>query len=582
MQLQDDEEYYQVRSTHAVTACLDVLMQPGGASLQLDRPHGSAEPIVLMAVEPGGWLQLDLTPSPHLRPALEAGTDFFLIGQGGGKLMRSQSLKASECRTVPGGRIECFCPYPEYFDIVQRRDTFRAELRLGMEATATVSHEDQSWSGKLKNLSMTGCLVELPLSAAAMVSAVQGDSPASGKEPVLNVELCFPNGTRFAIDAHLRHQVANLEERYIRTGFQFVDPTPQQDRDLWQFVREIEREAARFMGADASNLAPSLLFRTRQGGGESAYEAEPRPELSAVAGRSTGDYPTAMARRLVPVAEFLDVQILALRSGGNIEATQLSRAAERVLSLREENREELLFALACQRQEPNVVGHSLAVTVRLLDLAHTANLPRDMGKAIVASGLVHDMGKALLPPELLRSPLLDARQRRELQSHVALVQPRLAECRWLSDSVVRQVIQQVNERLDGSGYPAALRGDDLNELSRLAAVVDAIDAMGRHRADREAMPIDHIYRILDKETHRFDSRWLQRYRQRFGDYPVGTLLRFGGGQLAWVRHLDRDGKPVQVQLAEAAVPPCDQSLGKLVEGYDLQRLGDVVEVVAPS
>lgn len=592
MQPHADEEYYQVRSTHAVVTCLDVLMQPGGAALQLDHPHASAEPVVLMTVEPGGWLQLDLTPSPHLRSTLEAGTEFFLIGQGGGKLMRSQPLRASECRTVVGGRVECFCPYPEYFDIVQRRDTFRAELRLGMEAIVTASHKDQSGSGKLKNLSMTGCLVELPLSAATMLSAVQDGSPAQGKERVVAVELGFPDGTRFSIDAYLRHQVVNMDERYIRTGFEFVEPTQQQDRELWHFVREIEREAARFVGTDANSLVPSSLFQggSLRGGSELDGAAIPRSdqkaELRAISSvstdRSAADAATAMARRLAPVAEFLDVQILALRSGGNIEATQLSRTAERVLSLREENREELLFALVCERQELDLVSHSLAVAVRLLDLAEVAKLPRDVSKAIVASALVHDMGKALLPPELLRAPLLDARQRRELQAHVALLQPRLVECRWLAEKVVREVTQHVNERLDGSGYPAALRDRDLGGLARVAAVVDVIDAMGRHRADRKAMPIDQIYRALNNEAHRFDRRWLQRYRQRFGRYPVGTLLRFGTGQLGWVRRLDRDGLLLQAQLTEAAVPPSAESLGKLVDGYDLQRLGEVVEVLMPA
>lgn len=577
MQQLEDEEYYQVRSTHAVTSCLDILMQPGGASLQLDHPHARAEPIVLMTAEPGGWLQLDLTSSPHLKPALESGAEFFLVGQGAGKLMRSQLLKANECRTVAGGRVECFCSYPEYFDIVQRRDTFRAELRLGMEASATLSHEDQSWTGQLKNLSMTGCLVEMPLAAAPMLSAMQAETAPQEKQARLTVELTFPNETRFQIDAQLRHQVVDMDERIIRTGLEFVTPSAQQDRELWQFVREIEREASRFMNEDAASLEPSPLFRPGQ-----SKSGSGRPDLSVVAGRSPGDYPTAMARRLISVAEFLDVQILALRSGGNIESSQLSRMAERILTLREENREELLFALSCQWHEPVIVGHSMAVAVRLLDLAQTANLPRDTGKAIVASGLVHDLGKALLSPELLRAPLLDARQRRELHSHVSLLKPHLADCRWLSDSVVRQVTQQVNERVDGSGYPAGLRDEELGELGRLAAVVDAIDAMGRPRADRPPMPIDRVYRQMDAESQRFDSRWLQRYRAWFGDYPVGTLVRFGSGQLAWVRHLDRQGQVAQVQLTDAEVPPCKQSLGKLVESGQLTRLGGIAEAVTPG
>src|SRR5690554_1730297 len=266
MQLPDDGEYYRERSTHAVTTCLEVLSQPGGASLQLNRAAATAELMILMTFEPGGWLQLDLTASAQLRPALESGAEFFLVGRWSGKLMRSQALRVQTWR-VSGGRIECFCPYPEYFDIVQRRDTFRAELRLGMKATVTLCHEGQNWSGQLKNLSVKGCLVELPSTDQAllnMLNTTKGSPATLGKPPRFTLELSFPNGARFRVDGQLRHHVVDQDGPYLRIGLQFVAPTLQQDQQLWKFVREIERESARFIGADYSNLEPSPLFQVPQ------------------------------------------------------------------------------------------------------------------------------------------------------------------------------------------------------------------------------------------------------------------------------------------------------------------------------
>lgn len=259
MQLVDDGEYSRERSTHAVTTCLEVLSQPGGASLRVNRANANAEPVVLMTFEPGGWLQLDLTASAQLRPMLKAGAEFCLIGQLSGKMMRSQPLKVQSWQ-VAAGRIECFCGYPEYFDIVQRRDTFRAELRLGMKAMATVTCGDQTGTGQLRNLSVKGCLVEFTTEAEPLLAALQG-GPAA---PEAAVELNFPNGTRFTINGTLRHHVVDRDAPYIRTGLRFVAPTTQQERQLWQFVREVEREAARFIGADYSTLEPSPLFRSPQ------------------------------------------------------------------------------------------------------------------------------------------------------------------------------------------------------------------------------------------------------------------------------------------------------------------------------
>src|SRR5690554_539921 len=263
MQLVDDGEYSRERSTHAVTTCLEVLSQPGGASLRVKRANALAEPVVLMTFEPGGWLQLDVTASAHMRPILKAGAEFFLIGQLSGKMMRSQPLKVQSWQ-VAGGRVECFCGYPEYFDIVQRRDTFRAELRLGMKAMATVTCGDQTGLGQLRNLSVKGCLVEFTTEAELLLEALQGEAAtntAVSKVPDAVIELRFPNGARFSIDGTLRHHVVDRDAPYIRTGLRFVAPTLQQERQLWQFVREVEREAARFLGVDYSALGPSPLFR---------------------------------------------------------------------------------------------------------------------------------------------------------------------------------------------------------------------------------------------------------------------------------------------------------------------------------
>lgn len=292
MQWLHDGEYSRECSPHAVTTCLEVLSQPGGAALRVHRANASTEPVVLVTFEPGGWLQLDLTASAQLRPALKAGAEFVLIGQLNGKMMRSQPLKVQSWQEV-GGRIECFCGYPEYFDIVQRRETFRAELRLGMRAMAAITCGGHSSTGQLRNLSVKGCLVEFTTEAEPLLAALQGERAGeqtcdetseqtrepsgerpreqtrerpSGidKVPEATIELSFPNGTRFGIQGTLRHHVIDREAPYIRIGFLFIAPTSRQERQLWQFVREVEREAARFIAADYSTLEPSPLFRAAQ------------------------------------------------------------------------------------------------------------------------------------------------------------------------------------------------------------------------------------------------------------------------------------------------------------------------------
>ncbi|HBN59731.1 MAG TPA: phosphohydrolase, partial [Halomonas sp.] len=79
------------------------------------------------------------------------------------------------------------------------------------------------------------------------------------------------------------------------------------------------------------------------------------------------------------------------------------------------------------------------------------------------------------------APNFEATHRQALSEHVSLLMARLHTCQWLSATVAQAVIGGINERLDGSGYPAGITGDDINELAKASAVVDVVEAMRRDR-----------------------------------------------------------------------------------------------------
>ncbi len=160
------------------------------------------------------------------------------------------------------------------------------------------------------------------------------------------------------------------------------------------------------------------------------------PDTEHVGRRDIRRYATPMARRLVKVAAFLDAQLLLLQQGSDIDSRQLSRNADRLLMLHEEDREGLLFASRCLSLEPLLVRHGIAVAVHLLDLVGN-NMPREVRKAIVASGLVHDLGKALIPQVVFKAPSFEATHRRALSEHVSLLLARLHTCQWLSATVAQ-------------------------------------------------------------------------------------------------------------------------------------------------
>ncbi len=135
---------------------------------------------------------------------------------------------------------------------------------------------------------------------------------------------------------------------------------------------------------------------------------------------------------------------------------------------------------------------------------------------------------------------LNASQYRWLQGHVALILQRVESCRWLAPSVVEAVVRDINERLDGQGYPNGRAAEALPELAQLAAVVDVSDVMARVRPGRRPWSAEDIHDHLHASTHQFDRRWVDRHRAHFGRWPVGSLGRYPGGLLALSRiHIGR-------------------------------------------
>jgi len=533
---------------------LEHLIQPGAASLAMDKNGGEPMPVVVFELHPGDCMLLDISAIRQIAADLRRGAGFRLIGQARGGVLRTPLLSTDMC-FERDGRMLCRCDYPPEMEILQRRDTFRAVLRLGMEVGVVLRDRQSGLSaqGDLRDLSLEGCLVEL--SASAMTALMSNAN-------VFELELCYPNGTRFVVRGSPRHQKVDAQRGVVKVGFLFGARGAEDDRRLWFMVREIERESARMAGDTRTPLAPSTLFQGTHGA-----------EEASVSRRQTQEYATPMTRRLAATAAYLDNQILELRQGAMIDAAQLSRHADRLLALQDEDREALLFAVQCLDRETLLVRHSLGVAIRLLDFAKSENMPHELCKALAAAGLVHDLGKALLPRDLLEMKFLNASQYRWLQGHVALILQRLETCGWLASSVVEAVVGDINERLDGHGYPHGRDAEALPELARLAAVVDVSDVMARVRPGRRPWSAEDIHEHLLMRGDQYDRRWVERHRQHFGQWPVGSLVRYPGGLLAWVRRLDGQGRPLEVQISRgSAFPTADPQ--QVLEGAALQRLGE--------
>lgn len=142
--------------------------------------------------------------------------------------------------------------------------------------------------------------------------------------------------------------------------------------------------------------------------------------------------------------------------------------------------------------------------MRAVLVGRTLGLPADDLDALHRGGYLHDLGKVGVPDAVLLKPgPLTEAEFALMKRHAEIGDSLCAPLQSLRH--VRPIVKSHHERLDGSGYPNGLRGDEIPVLAQIVGIVDVYDAMTSHRPYRRALDPDEVTRFLLHEVghHRF-------------------------------------------------------------------------------
>lgn len=156
--------------------------------------------------------------------------------------------------------------------------------------------------------------------------------------------------------------------------------------------------------------------------------------------------------------------------------------------------------------------HSLRVATFLSLFGHTIGIRGDDLMTLSTGGLMHDIGKMSIPHEVLNKPgKLDGEEWSMMKSHV----PRTMECLLTNTTIPKGVLtiaQQHHEKLNGEGYPNGTKGDELNQLARMASIVDIFSALTDRRVYKEPMLPEKALTIMTEMTDELDQGLLGLFR----------------------------------------------------------------------
>jgi putative nucleotidyltransferase with HDIG domain len=150
-----------------------------------------------------------------------------------------------------------------------------------------------------------------------------------------------------------------------------------------------------------------------------------------------------------------------------------------------------------ETRDPYTAGHQRRVAELARAIALEMGLPEWQAKGIYITGLLHDVGKVAVPTEILSKPgKINQDEFSIIKNHSRIGHDilRRIEFPW----PVTQAILQHHERLDGSGYPSGLAGEEIIIEARILGVADVVEAMSSHRPYRPALGLDAALDEINK------------------------------------------------------------------------------------
>ncbi|HVG72217.1 MAG TPA: HD domain-containing phosphohydrolase [Vicinamibacterales bacterium] len=202
----------------------------------------------------------------------------------------------------------------------------------------------------------------------------------------------------------------------------------------------------------------------------------------------------------------------------------LSRVKQLIDALDSAEAAFVALAQTIEARDPYTMGHCERLSRTAVSLGRALGLGSDDLHALHRGGYLHDIGKVGVPDSVLLKPApLTAEESALMRRHPEIGDSLCAPLQSLRS--VRPIILGHHERIDGSGYPNGLRGDNVPLLAQIVGIVDVYDALTSRRPYRDALSHDEAVRFMMEETHagRFNPRYVDAFLETLVPAVVPAL-----------------------------------------------------------
>lgn len=323
-----------------------------------------------------------------------------------------------------------------------------------------------------------------------------------------------------------------MEHPFWRTGFVISDP-----KDIAAVrnssIKEVWIDTSK--GLDVPGGAPAVS--------EEESEAEVEEQIQQVA--------IAAPRELGPVSMGVELERAAkicfqskqavismfqeARMGKAVDIGGAQQLVEEISDSVSRNPGALISLARLKTVDDYTYMHSVAVCAMMVGLAKQLGLDEAQTRSAGMAGLMHDLGKALMPMEVLNKPgKLSPNEFNVIKTHPSEGH-RLLLTGVNVDPMILDVCLHHHEKTDGSGYPKGLKADEISLFAKMGAVCDVYDAITSNRPYKSGWdPAESLRKMAEWANGHFDGKVFQAFVKSLGIYPIGSLVKLTSGRLGVV------------------------------------------------
>ena len=380
---------------------------------------------------------------------------------------------------------------------------------------------------------------------------------------------------QLSVGMHLKEFCGSwMEHPFWRTGFVLVDP-----KDITTIlassIKEVWIDASKGLDVPAGQSAISEAESEAQVEDQLQRAVEEKRELAPV---SIGIEVERAAKICFQSKQAVISMFQEARMGKAVDTGGARQLVEEISDSVARNPGALISLARLKTVDDYTYMHSVAVCAMMVGLAKQLGLDEEQTRLAGMAGLMHDLGKALMPMDVLNKPgKLTEAEFSIIKTHPVEGHRMLLTGRDVSPLVL-DVCLHHHEKTDGSGYPKGLKADEISLFAKMGAVCDVYDAITSNRPYKSGWdPAESLRKMAEWSNGHFDGKVFQAFVKSLGIYPIGSLVKLTSGRLGVV--VEQTGKSLTTPSVKVLFST-KSNMRIVPEVIDLSQQGAVEKIVS--